>query len=462
MSRRAGRSIVLGALLCAIPAAAQVEPRMPADGSAAGRFVVIERSGSRPSAATQGEITLTRFLGDAIRYTDERGIERERRFDGMLALAPWWWTSLDQSSGSPARLESRPVSPDAPAVAPDLALGAVLDLVDGQRLTGLPAALAGGRLGDAAPAGGDAIAWDHPRSGRLHISLDDVKSLRIEWTDEREPAAGDESRGSDAETTDEVVLRNGDRLRGLIETIGRSVVVASGPGNTDRTSVTIDRVRSLRLANPARPPKGTVVWLRDGSVLQVASLESGTGGGPAGSAGAGQVVARLGAAAGAAGPSSWPLAEMTAVLIDADRLVSLSALSIASQDTAGRRRAPKARISAAAGDELWAKDVQLRGPMTVEWSLPAGSTRLLGDLAMPSAAWAWGDCEVSISSLGPDGAPVELIRVRLNADRPAEHVDLSLPQSSGAALRIRVEPGANGPIQDWVDLKRMLIEIGAK
>ena len=84
------------------------------------------------------------------------------------------------------------------------------------------------------------------------------------------------------------------------------------------------------------------------------------------------------------------------------------------------------------------------------------------DLVQPAfwsldpAGAAWGDCDVRISVRGLESQIRELARGRVNADSPVLPINVSLPGSAGV-LRLEVLPGAGGPIQDRIVLKRMLI-----
>jgi len=74
---------------------------------------------------------------------------------------------------------------------------------------------------------------------------------------------------------------------------------------------------------------------------------------------------------------------------------------------------------------------------------------------------AWGTCELVVMVRRPGEADEELARVELGRASATRTLDFGLPgaDSSRRRLVVRVEPGAFGPIQDRVVLRRPLLLI---
>ena len=163
-----------------------------------------------------------------------------------------WW-SLG-SDGSPVKVDGTGHAlPDAGALAAwteplrELARGegAMITLADGQRLAG--------EVG----ASGDGAAWISPWCAPrpLGASLDGIAS--ITFTADPAPAVSDQ---------DALLLRNGDRIDGIVESIdARTVTVDRGPSG--KVTAELATVSSIALLAPPVPPAGARVWMADGSVI---------------------------------------------------------------------------------------------------------------------------------------------------------------------------------------------------
>ena len=163
----------------------------------------------------------------------------------------WWSLGPD---GTPAKAEGadQPL-PDAGARAAwteplrELARadGAMLTLADGQRLAG--------EIGSS----GDVAAWVSPWCAPrpLGASLDGIAS--ITFTPGAAPTASDQ---------DAIVLRNGDRIDGIVDSIdARTVTIDRGPSG--KVTAELATVASITLLSQPVPPAGARVWIADGSVV---------------------------------------------------------------------------------------------------------------------------------------------------------------------------------------------------
>ncbi len=358
-------------------------------------------------------VTLTGLDNRTITYSDESGLLRTESVSEYVAVLA-------------------PAAPDVPEGT------SMIWFTDGRRLTG-----------SVRPAEGDALNWSHPVFGVVRVRLDDVRRLFLA---DAAPAA---AKPEPPQGEDLIVLLNGDRLTGFVDSIGSPIVLEVGGQPRE---IPLDRVAEVRLANPIARARGMTVWLADGSAVGVASIRTNR-------AGETRIVPRWNANAedprqptespedpGAA----VPLADIIAVAFDAERLIPLASTPVRDQrPAAGRPWAESISTGDAASALLGAPDVILPGPMTVEWDLPASASRFGCTVELPSAMRTWGDCELVVSIVGADGKSSEVFRRRLNADAPTASVNVALKGSS--RLRIAVEAGEYGPIQDRLVLHRALV-----
>jgi hypothetical protein len=377
--------------------------------------------------------------GATITYTDSAGLVRKESRDEFLAMLP-----QAQDAGVAAATALRPPS--------------VVELVDGQRFAGALGAIP---TTQAAPA--ETIAWDHPTLGTIELKLDHIRRLQVragQGTPAPQPAQAD---------SDAALLTNGDRAEGLVEGI-----LAEGPtlrlsaGNQSR-DIPFERIQEIRfLSNPgAQPPADApFLWLRDGSVVacrsirtertgdlavEVALRESPGGGGA-------KTDATTLAASGII-----PLADVLAADLHPGALVPLASIAAQNQKPTGDRRWA-APVSVSPDALLRLADVELPGPMSAEWELPSGATRFSADAELPRSDWDWGDAELTLTLLA-SGRETELFRQRLSADHPRVAINTALPASAGQAanrLRIRVDAGPYGPVQDRVVLRRPVVLVDQK
>jgi hypothetical protein len=108
--------------------------------------------------------------------------------------------------------------------------------------------------------------------------------------------------------------------------------------------------------------------------------------------------------------------------------------------------------------------------MRSEWVLPRGARALIATALLDEGCLDWGDCEVVVRLLpaasedragGAERDVPELARVRLNGASPARDITCRFaPTALGDRLRIDVEQGEHGPIQDRVRLLSGLIITG--
>ncbi|MBL8763284.1 MAG: hypothetical protein JNM07_03320 [Phycisphaerae bacterium] len=391
-----------------------------------------------------------------IEYRDVRGLLRSAPRAEIGLIAPsWWWNASPHD----------PAAGDPFVGGADSARLGVLALTDGQRLVGWF------DVGTDPGGSPDDVTWMSETLGRRRVKLEAIS----EWR-----ARGARPPGLAAGNDDLVVLTNGDRLMGFVESLGSTVAIRSG-ATTVRTPV--DRVAFVRLANPAHarasdPAIAARVWLSDGSVIVAASVESSPVGGG--------VSVRLGPALGSPGGANTT-DEAASVTLKPEQIAAASLGAWGQPDRAGAIT-PLARVRVTSqssepgqpdsdarvvvedeatvptGTLLDCPAVVLTGPMRAEWTLGpavnAQGRRLSAWIMIPEECRVWGDFEVRLFWLdareSPDAPGRELWAARLRESDPLKPMEVDLPTSAGR-IRVTLLAGEHGAIQDRARLVRALL-----
>lgn len=321
------------------------------------------------------------------------------------------------------------------------AMHQLLELTDGQRLWG--------RLVER--DADDALLWEIPGLGEASVALDRVSRVRLVSGEREIQTPTDE---------DAAILLNGDALTGFVEGVGDRLRIDTG---SSVLPLGWSLVREVRLANPASASSHPLLYLRDGTVVGVREPVALAGGG---------ISARLGGAFESIGGEGFSMRgielardDVLAIALAPDRLAPIATLEIASvEPTEGRIHAPPPIVGDARHALLGAPDIEISGPIRVEWILPEGAIRAAGVARLPESAGLWGDYELTLSEIGNGGRGVEreLLRTRLNAASTRHAFSVALDGSlRDARLVLRIESGAFGPIQDRLVLERGLILLTA-
>jgi hypothetical protein len=346
--------------------------------------------------------------GLSLRFQDEFGVTRSLPLSSIAAVLP----ARSAAAGASAATG-----------------GGWVELADGQRFPG--------RLAPTSP-NDEAVAWLHDDFGPMQIALERVAFVSLEGAGRN----AIEAVRSGARTDDVLMLTNGDRLTGFLVAVDGEIEFESEQAGF--VTLGVDRVAWFSLAVNPEPLEGLVVWLSDGAIARVADMRS-----PAD----GRVELRLDSAAS----SEFDLDDIEAIVFDAARLQPLASVLPDDQQPLGRRRLIEPLRLAGdgatpdAGPGV-APDLELPGPMRIDWTLPRGATRFSALAEMPHASFPWGDCEVVFEVDG-----VERARVRLNQETPDAEIAIDV---EGEVLTMRVEPGAYGPVKDRVILRRPLLLLG--
>ncbi len=222
-------------------------------------------------------------------------------------------------------------------------------------------------------------------------------------------------------------------LEGYIVGVGAEYRLETETG--DIASAPARLVSSAWFANPSEEPVGAYLWLTDGSVVGAESIIDLNGD---------RVQVRLTSGENAVVPT----AQVLAALFDADRVVALSSLDADVDVPASRRwSSPPAMLPASTSHSspfFFARDIDIPGPMTLSWTLPADAERFGTTIAMPAHAFPWGDCEIEVRSGG-----VSVHRARLNQESPRTQINVELVSRD---LEIEISEGAHGAVYDTVTL----------
>jgi len=322
--------------------------------------------------------------------------------------------------------------------------GAWIQLNDGQRVAGVPATdrtvadSAGADSPDAAtPDAGPAVdasfAWSSPLLGELAAPMDAIRTIVL---DPDLPAA------PFSELADAVVLINGDLRRGLIESIGRDVVLRDDRGSLER--LPLSSIASITLANPPASARGAMAWLADGSVVATRRLESEADGVRATLA---PPLERVGHA-----PPLPGHAILAVAFADAGVRPIASLGEPQGFDPVGRPWAHPPAVGDPERTLLGAAPITIVGPARARWDLPADARRLSLRLRLREDCTTWGDCRATITINGRSVG-----EVRLHAGKPQATFQADVPAGGPATLGLSLGPGANGVIQDTVLLDGFLL-----
>jgi hypothetical protein len=296
---------------------------------------------------------------------------------------------------------------------------AVLHLADGQRVPGRPEVRQG------------RLFLNNPLLGGVRVDLDAVQGLSLRPG--LEPPV--------AEELDVLLLSNGDRVEGVVESIEAELVLSLQGGGSELEEgeamrIPLERIEAVGLVTPRRRAGGCRVWLADGTVADVERPIA---------EGDGVVHLRGFLESAETRAQGLPLDYVRGIRFSQERFVPLASLS------PRRVSAPIERLQATppviedrlAPLELSA--IRLSGPVEVEWALPSSMRRLVARVLVPSAVRSWTDLELVVL----DGAG-EVLRRRITAATSGVEIDAALRDGT---LILRLEEGQRGPIGDTIILE---------
>lgn len=312
-----------------------------------------------------------------------------------------------------------------------------VEMVDGQVFPG--------RLSmTSAEAKSGRLRWFSATVGELEFAMDDVSVAVLQGEKALLPKM-DRSAG------DVVGLVNQDRVEGFVAKIGSEVEVEV---SSKPVTLGLERVAFVRFANAEKAAKGARAWLSDATVMNVGEVRM---------TAEGAVQMRVPARGEANANFSIGAEDVVAVGFDTARVRGLAAMPM--------------RVVGTPKDRLWAKpptvrdpiasplgagEVEMPGPMTVEWTLPTGAERVAGVAELPAGARAWGDFTLVLEVMA-GATKKEVLRERMYEGKTSVEFNFAVgaPDAAtakeGVKLRATIDPGESGPIQDRVALRRVLV-----
>ena len=301
--------------------------------------------------------------------------------------------------------------------------GGLLILADGQRFPGK--ALSG------APKAEDLFVWNHSRFGRMEVPLEWVRTVLLAGA--AAPVPPHEG--------DVLMLRNGDVVEGLITALGDPVSIELMSDDEPQIiELPLDGITSVSMVTPTLPSQGQRVWLRGGSIIDVTHVRLGDDG-----------IVRLIDPRIVPGEHRLPLSAIAAVLFDPDAMTPFADLSPMRVEGPATRYEVPPPTALDEAPPLGLSRVELRGPLSARYILPAaaGELRFIAEAKRPVTASAWSDFELVLSD-----EQGEVFRTRLNDAHPTVSIDVRL---RGPVLTIQITEGDYGPIQDHVILHRAML-----
>jgi hypothetical protein len=398
----------------------------------------------------------------------ERGTLSYIDATGLIRTEPW----REFVAILPAEPEEAPESVgvvQAPLTSIGEASIALLETIDGERWPG-----------EIESQTDQIVRWSHPHLGELEIPLDRVSRLGFVGRAQHDLRSSEAAAPDEAASQDRVWLANGDRLEGYVETVHPRVRVEV---RGVMRELEPRSVASIQLANARVSPAGTLVRLRDGSILRVRELSMDDQGvltvlaqsaassteTPADEREAGIPSAGVDGLRDSLASDGLNWTHIESVLIDASRVVPLGSMQPRSVEALGGRAWVSAIVVEHEVPGLpGTPEVILPGPMEVRWVLPAGSgagsnvsrgvgrgARVALEASMPPGQWAWGDSEIVVLA-----DERELSRARVNGRSPRVQLNAGLPPDA-STLAIRIEPGRFGPVQDGLRLRGAIVLLGS-
>ena len=308
---------------------------------------------------------------------------------------------------------------DGPSMAVHESEG-TLFLADGQRIPG-KLELRGGVPSWISP-------WCAPRS----LDGDGVRGFALGTT--ALPAAAD---------SDVILLRNGDRVDGIVAGItatGISVEVGSA---AERSTSTLawDAVSAVGLVARPTPRSGARVWLADGTVIDGDSVSWMTP----------QYMRIVGGSGTAQRPVSIPRRMVLAVQSTPTSAVPLAQLSpaISGSVASGVRYSQPAPAVASGTWALDAPPIEIEGPVLLSYPAQASPSRLVAVASRPSTARTASGIEIVIRSGGK-----ELLRERMDESRTRTEIRVDIP---AAPFEIELVSPSSSAAGAFVVLERAVL-----
>lgn len=273
--------------------------------------------------------------------------------------------------------------------------------------------------------------------GDAHLPLERI--LRIS---DQHPIRPDEQ----PEILDDlVVLRNGDRLAGFIESLGPQVQIALDDSVID---IDFNRIDHLYIANDPEPVPGMYLQFEDEEVLRAMGFRF---------LNQAPIMVQIdpdSLGLEDTGNTDWRFESetLTSILIadSSEGIVPLVDLESRVEPIGDREWAPLPRILNARASHPAMQSIDIPSPAQIIYALPEGARRFASIFETPLEIWT--DCVVRVI-VEHRGKQSTLFEQRLNHDQSSASINIELPRAT-TSLVIEVDPGEHGPIQDRVIMHR--------
>ncbi len=244
---------------------------------------------------------------------------------------------------------------------------------------------------------------------------------------------------SEAADEDAVTLTNGDVASGFVVGVSSKVTVSLDSGDS---TVPIERVARIDLAQTGERGSGEFIWLSDGSIVPGADL---------------RIDAERVRFTSLATNSNGNLmrGQCLGAALSAGSFVPLIDLERIEKSAGGEVLVVPMEIDGSRLTPLGAGSILLPRPARYEWRLPEGASRFGARLTLEDPEAVWGDCEVVIT-LGGGEQPIARVRLHPGAQNAEVRADIA-PGSE--VISITIEQGPSGPVMDRVRLSRAIVTI---
>lgn len=283
-------------------------------------------------------------------------------------------------------------------------------------------------------ADGSGLVWQHPRIGNVTVSLEDI--TRVNWI-----ADTAQSDPRDTPTADTLTLVNGDTLSGFISSLTeKGIAIVPDTGDASVT-IPYGRIASMSLSNGRTQviEPNHQLTLTDGTRVQADRLQISGG----------LVSCRVFSPGDSPKELQMPVEALSRIDFWAGglRLIDLTELPMRTTKKAYVFGLPvPLRVSG--------QSIRMHAPGEVSMELPDGSQRFAATAELdtqdaPAVMADWSDFEVVVSTGGNEPE-----RFRVTGLNPV--VRINMP-ASAPGLKLRLDPGVNGPILDRLRLRDAVI-----
>ena len=242
---------------------------------------------------------------------------------------------------------------------------------------------------------------------------------------------------------DVLLLRNGDRVDGIVSGITASGIAVEVGSGADRSISTLawDTVSAVGLVAPPMPRAGARVWLADGTVIDGDSVSWMTP----------QYMRIVGGSGTAPRPISIPRRMVLAVQSSPTSATPLAQLApVASGVTAPAARYSQPSPTVVAG--TWGLDappIEIEGPVLLSYPAQSAPSRLVAVASRPSTAREASDVDLVVRSGGK-----ELLREHMDAARSRMEIRVDIP---AAPFSIELVPSSSSAAGAFVVLERAVL-----